>query len=79
MKNFHTSLGYGQYSGLFQLCTSKSLKYLAFQHEIRKLLQGSISHALNITGHISLNPRLQHKQNCLNIYLTYTLFIFCKS
>lgn len=45
-----------------------------FQWKIRKLLQGSTPHALNITGHSSSNPRLKHKQNLLSIYLTRTLF-----
>lgn len=62
------------YARLFEPCACKSLKYLAFQCKIRKLLQGSTPHALNITGHSSLNPRLKHKQNLLSIYLTLTPF-----
>lgn len=50
------------HSGFFEQSACKSLKYLALQSQMRKLLQRSIPHASNIIGYISLNPGLQHKQ-----------------
>lgn len=52
-KEFPHLLGFGKYSGLFEKRACKSLKYLALQSQIRKLVQGSMPHASNITGYIS--------------------------
>lgn len=64
IEEFPHLLGFGKYSGLFEKRDCKSLKNLALQSQMRKLVQGSMPHASYITGYISLNPELQQKQNC---------------